>query len=269
MNPLLAKVKLPGRVFQLPSKGVFYRPGVLSDTVKDGEVQVRPMSALAEMKLRSADLLMSGKILKELCDECVPEIRQPDELVSQDVDALFAFLRIVTYGSMHRVTSAHTCEKAKAHQHDVDIEAIVGKPNNKLIDHFDSIYRVPLTNGQIVLTRPNTYAEAMRVMYMRNETLRKESAGEKVDERIYEKIALSDLLSVIRGVEDDGELIDDPEMIEEWLRIITKPVLNEILESLKKVSNWGFDFSTQLKCPDCGEMYVYELDLDPISFFLG
>ena len=50
LNPLLAKVKLPGRVFQLPSRGLFYQTGVLSDSVRNGEIQIKPMSALVELK---------------------------------------------------------------------------------------------------------------------------------------------------------------------------------------------------------------------------
>jgi hypothetical protein len=271
MNPLLAKVKLPGRVFQLPSKGVFYAEegGVLADSVHEGEIQVKPMSALAEMKLKSADLLMSGKILRELCEECVPEIINPEKLVSQDVDALFAFLRVVTYGATLRVMSMHDCDKAKSHEYEVNVEALIGQPNNKIIEHADTIYRVPLTNGQIVHTRPNTYAAALKVIYIRQELNRQERDGGKADEKLVEKAAMLDLMSVIRAVEDDGQKIDDEEMIDEWLRAISKPILNELLAGVGKTTKWGFDFTAKLKCKDCGATYDHELDLDPVSFFFG
>lgn len=269
MNPLLNKVKLPGRVFQLPSKGVFYEPGVLADTVKDGEVQVKAMSALAEMKIRSADLLLSGKVLKELCAECIPEILNPDALCNQDVDAMFAFLRVVTYGSNLHITSRHNCEKAKLHEHDVNLEGILGQPNNKILDHHDALYRVALSNGQIVHTKPAAYSEGMRLLYMRQEIAKLERDGKVIDDRLVEKAALMDVMSVIRAVEDDGEEIDDREMIEEWLRAVTKPLLNELMAGLAKTSKWGYDFTVQLKCKDCGKDYDHDLDLDPISFFFG
>ena len=269
MNPLLAKVKLPGRVFQLPSKGVFYLKGVLAADVHEGEVQVKAMSALAEMKLRSADLLISAKVLNELCQECIPEILQPDLLVAQDVDAIFAFLRVATYGSTHRVNSIHGCEKAKVHTYEVDLESILSKPNNKIIEHHDTLYRVALSNGQIVHTKPNTYSEAMKVLYIQQEIAKKEALDEEVDDKLREKVAVMDLMCVIFAVEDNGEVIDDREMVEEWLRAITKPMLNEIVASVSKTGKWGYDFSAKLKCKDCGETYDHELELDPITFFFG
>jgi hypothetical protein len=271
MNPLLAKVKLPGRVFQLPSKGVFYKgKKVLADTCDEGEIQVKPMSALAEMKLRSADLLMSGKILRELCEECAPEILKPEQLVSPDVDALFMFLRVVTYGSIFKVKSSHTCKGAKSEEHAIDLEAtILSKPNNKLLEHADTIYKVALSNGQIVHTRPNTYGEALKVVYIRQEINRVQAAGEKPDEKLVEKAAISDILAVIEAVEDDGDVIDDREMIEEWIRAVSKPIINEILANINKTTKWGYDFDAKLKCGQCGVEYTYELDLDPVSFFLG
>lgn len=269
MNPLLAKVKLPGRVFQLPSKGLFYNRGVLAASASEGEVQVKPMSALAEMKLRSADLLMSSKVLKEICEECAPEILQPEQLVAQDVDALFAFLRVVTYGGTHRVNSVHDCEKAKVHLYEIDLESILSKPNNKILEHADTVYRVALSNGQIVHTKPNTYTEAMKVLYIQMEINKKEAADEAVDEKLREKVVLLDLMCVIKAVEDDGEVVDDREMVEEWLRAVTKPVLNEVIASITKTTRWGYDFTVPLKCQDCGEEYKHELELDPITFFFG
>lgn len=270
MNPLLAKVKLPGRVFQLPSKGVFYKNiGVLAANVVEGEIQVKPMSALAEMKLKSADLLMSGKVLRELCEECAPEILDPEKLVTQDVDALFAFLRVVTYGATLRVMSMHGCEKAKSHEYEVNVETITGQPNNKIIDHAATLYRVQLSNGQIVHTRPNTYGAALKVIYIRQELNRQERDGGKADEKLVEKAAMLDLLSVVKAVEDDGQVVEDEELIDEWLRAISKPILDELLAGVSKTTKWGFDFTVKLKCKDCGKDYNHELDLDPVSFFFG
>ena len=39
-NPLLQKIRLPGRIFQLPSRGLFYKNGELDESVKNGEIHV-------------------------------------------------------------------------------------------------------------------------------------------------------------------------------------------------------------------------------------
>lgn len=273
VNPLLAKVKLPGRVFQLPSKGLFYSPGVLAETVKDGEVQVKPMSALAEMKMRSADLLYSGKILRELCVECAPEILKPEELLTKDVDALFVFLRIVTYGSKMEVSSIHSCENAKVHRYELNIEQLFADPHNAILEHRDTLYKITLSNGQVVMARPPSYEAAMKVVHFRQQLARMEADGKRPDDTTLENVLITDLLAVIKCViveSPEGPVtVDNAIHIAEWIRSMPKPLLNEVIAGVQKTDQWGFVFKTSLKCKDCGEAYDHDLEIDPINFFFG
>ena len=56
-NPLLARVKIPGRIFQLPSAGIFYKNGELAEGIENGEVHVHPMTALDEINMKNPDKL--------------------------------------------------------------------------------------------------------------------------------------------------------------------------------------------------------------------
>jgi len=274
LNPLLAKVKMPGRVFQLPSKGLFYAPGVLAEHVKDGEVQVKPMSALAEIKIRSADLLFSGKVIRELCQECVSEILKPEQLITKDVDALFTFMRIATYGNSIHVITAHDCRQAKAHDLNINLEPILSNPRNAILAHRDTLYKIPLSNGQVVNARPPTYEAAMNVAIQRNQIAKLERDGEALDEKLLEAIMLDDMSAVIESVETelpDGQPIKvtNNEHIIGWLRSITKVLMNELLVGVRKADQWGFDFSQEVTCPECSEKYKHTMELDPINFFFG
>lgn len=270
-NPLLSKVKLPGRVFALPSIGVFYGPGVLASTVKDGEVHIAPMSALMEMKIRSADLLYSGKIIKDICAECAPEILDPSKLISKDVDALFVFLRIATYGPSMSLSSQHSCADAKSHQYEIGIESIIGEPNNAVLRHKETLYQVALSNDQVVNLKPNTYGDSLRIMHMKMELDRAEMNGKKPTDDELEKIAIDDLVNVIESVQNDAESpkINDKQQIVEWLRAVSKKLLNELMIGINRTDEWGFNYILKLKCRDCGEEYEHALDLNPISFFYG
>lgn len=273
MNPLLIKVKLPGKVFQLPSKGLFYGPGVLSPTTVDAEVQVHPMSALAEMKLRSADLLFSGKVIREVCKECVPEILKPEALITQDVDALFAFLRQVTYGEIHRISTMHTCHDAKMHEYSINMSTVLSNPNNKILEHRHEINRIVLSNEQVVHAKPCTYQEAMQSVHMRGEIRKIEREQGKVDDEKLTEITVFEISAVVASVEvtiDDKIMnITDRTHITEWIRALPRTQLDELLAGVKAASSWGFDFKTTLKCKDCGADFEYNLELDPISFFFG
>lgn len=270
-NPLLSKVKLPGRVFSLPSMGVFYKPGVLADSVKDGEIHVSPMSALLEMKIRSADLLYSGKIIKDICNECAPEILDPGRLISKDVDALFMFLRVATYGPTMSLSSQHGCKDAKSHQYEIQIEDIIGKPNNAVLKHKETLYQIELSNSQVVNLRPNTYNDSLRIMHMKLELDKAEFEGKRPSDDEVEQVALNDLINVIESVQNerDGIAIDDKKQIIEWIRAISKKILNELMAGINRTDEWGFDYVIKVPCRDCGEVYDHSLDLNPISFFYG
>ena len=270
-NPLLGKVKLPGRVFALPSMGVFYGPGVLADSVKDGEVHVSPMSALMEMKIRSADLLYSGKIIKDICAECAPEILQPGKLIAKDVDALFIFLRVATYGPTMTLNHEHDCKDAKPHGYELNIEQLIAQPNNGVLRHKDSLYKIVLSNGQVANFKPNTYEETLRIMHARMELDRLEADGRKPSDDDLERVALDDLLNVIESVQNDAAsvAITDRAQLTEWLRFVSKKLLTELMEGINRTDDWGYDYNVKLTCKDCGQPFVHALDLNPISFFYG
>ena len=108
-NPLLQKIRLPGRIFQLPSRGLFYNNGELENTVKDGEIHVHAMSAFAEIHMKNPDQLFSGQAVDTVFRECVRGVVEPTKLLAKDVDAILMFLRTVTYGPNYEFTAKHTC----------------------------------------------------------------------------------------------------------------------------------------------------------------
>jgi len=263
-NPLLAKIKLPGRIFQLPSKGIFYTEGVLADHIKDGEIEVRPLSAFAEMKLRSPDMLFSGRAVREICLECIPDILKPESLVSKDVDAIFCFLRIVTYGSTMDIKSIHDCSSREVQSYKVNIEDIIMKANNKILDHIDVLYSVTLSNGQEVKLKPITFQDAIDMSHLEYEVEKKLIDG-ITDQEAIEKSLVHDIMSVIESV--DG--ITDQTMIEEWARSLQRKFFDEIIEKAQAASEWGFNLTVELTCKQCEKIYQHNLELDPINFFSG
>lgn len=250
-NPLLQKLKLPGRVFQLPSRAALYRAGEVSNA--EGEVHVHPMSALTEINLKNPDQLFNGKALIEVCAECVPEIAKPTELFGRDVDALMFFLRLVTYGPQFEVSVKHTCENAKSHSYTVDIERMVAEM--KPLDPTEK-FEVNLATGQHVVLHPVKFDHMIKLFQM--------NAGKKElsDDDVKRNIVFN-LVSVIESVDD----ITDKGLITEWVKKLTSPQQNRITEVMEKMNDWGPSNSTKLKCRDCGAEMDVELPLNPIAFF--
>lgn len=253
VNQLTAKLKLPGRVFQLPSRGALYKNGEITGT--EGEVHVHAMTAMTEISLKNPDLLFNGKAIEEVCAECVPEIKKPTELFGRDVDALMFFLRTVTYGPSFEVNVKHTCADAKQHSYLVDIDKMITEM--KLLDPTEAAsFSVTLGNGQVVKLHPVKFEHMIKLFQMNAN--KQEMSVDDVKANI-----IFNLTNLIESV--DG--ITDRPSIEGWVKLLTTPQQNQITAVIEKMNDWGPARDVQLKCKDCGEMMNVELPLNPISFF--
>lgn len=255
-NPLLAKLRLPGRTFQLPSRGALYRNGELTPEAATAEVHVHPMTALTEINLKNQDLLFNGKAIEAVVSECVPEIKKPLELFGRDVDALLFFLRLTTYGSEFRIEVKHTCKDAKEHSYVVNLEELVMKMEYLDPSLIEQKRRVTLENGQTVITRPLRFRDIVNLYHLSGQ--KKELTPDDVKE-----LAITNLLSMIESVDD----ITDQKLIEEWCRGLTTPMMNKVSDAAEKLNSWGPDQIVKLRCKDCGEHMDVELPLNPVSFF--
>lgn len=252
-NPLMARLKLPGRTFQLPSKGLFYNNGELAS--EEGEIHVHALSALTEINLKNPDLLFNGKALEQVCAECIPEIKKSAELYGKDIDALMLYLRVVTYGPLFEVQVKHTCEDAKQHSYTVDLEQKI--QDMKPLDPTEfQRYKVMLDTGQTVQVEPIRFRHMIQ-LFQKNAG-KKELTPDEVKENI-----IFNLVNLIAEV--DG--ISDKKMITEWAKSLTTPQQNKIAQLLETTGDWGPNNMQQLKCKDCGTMMDVELPLNPISFF--
>lgn len=252
-NPLMQKLKIPGRIVQLPSMGALYNGGELDN--ESGEVHVFPMSAMAEITLKNPDMLFNGSALDVVFRECIPAIKKPQELFGRDIDALMFYLRLVTYGPSYEIRVTHDCKGAKEHGHIVDLEAMIAE-----MDMLDPTqlgdFAVTLPNGQVVSVQPARFSHMVKLFQM--------NSGKETftDDDMKENIAfnLTNLISDVDGLTDKVQ-------IGEWVRAITTPYQNRIAEAIENTMKWGPKNTVTCKCRDCGTDFEVELPLNPISFF--
>jgi len=256
VNPLLAKVKIPGRIFQLPSAGAFYKNGELTAGIENGEVHVHPMTALDEITMKNPDMLFSGKAISIVFRHCVPEIAKPEELFAKDIDALMIFLRAVTYGPQYEIEATHDCEDAKPHTYAIDVEQMITSMRYLDEETIERQYSVTLNNGQVVKMQPIRYKHVLQLLKM-NEN----KSVLTVEDQ--EKNLITNLLNVIESV--DG--YTDKKMITEWIRAINPQMMDQLAKSIDDSQSWGPQTARKVVCKDCGEEYEIEVPINPISFF--
>lgn len=260
VNPLLSKLKLPGKVVKLPSGGFFYTDEI--DPGCNAEVDVKPMSALAEINIKSPELLFTGKAIEEVFSECIPQVRRPLDLYAKDVDALLCFLRMVTYGNTLELTARHECANGKEHTYEVDLEEITSKIRYLDPTTFKQLYSLQLSNGQEVVLKPLTMRDVIAMLQTAQTQL---TGASSVDAETMKRFLIQNLLLIIKSV--DG--VEDRAAIEEWVRAIPSRYVQEIYGKYERANDWGISTSKTFTCPDCGQDFTMELPLNPVNFFSG
>jgi hypothetical protein len=257
-NPLLERLRIPGETFRMPSQGQFYSNGELDASVKNGEVEVNPMTAVDEIVLSTPDKLLSGKAIMEIFRHCIPQIQKPEMLLAKDVDYLMVCLRMVSFGQFMEVVYTHDCENAKEHVYNIDLQKMIRDVKQIDATQIDEMYKTTLKNGQVVQMRPMTYGNVIELYSM--------AALSKTDDISQDEAELfiiNTLASVISSV--DG--ITDPLMIREWVIHLPLGWKRELEKVAQTLSHWGVDFVTRQKCKDCGKELNVQVSANPVSFF--
>lgn len=254
-NPLLESLRLPGRIFQLPSRGLFYTDGELVGT-SNAEIHVHPMSALDEIVIKNPDQLFSGEGISTVFTHCADGIAKPKELLSKDVDAMMLFLRLVTYGPNYEFFAKHTCENAKEHSYIANLEQIHGRMKYLDPTVIESAYTITLQNNQVVKLCPYRYSKLIEIM-KDNENKTDFTAADQQEN------LLKMIMNVIKSV--DG--IEDPNLIIEWIRAVPATYIARIAEKVENINDWGVDMGWEVTCADCGEKFTVELPINPVDFF--
>lgn len=257
MNPLLAELKLPGEVVRLPSCGLFYKEGVLAEDVVNGDVMVYPMTAFDEISMRNISEIINGRSIASVFSRCIPQILQPDELYSKDVDSLLIYLRKVTYGSSITISHTHDCKNARSHKYDIPLNALI--KHTKFIDPttVGELYGVTLPNGQVVKVHPIKFKDAIEIMKSAQDFENIEP--DELKKRITEATA-----NIIQSV--DG--IDDRDQIIEWVGSIPAPWAKRIADTVQLGDDWGPATTAKIECEDCGETIDINIPINPLTFFL-
>lgn len=256
VNPLLARVEMPGSTFQLPSRGIFYKNGELRDDVEVGEVHVHPMSAFDEILMKTPDALFSGDAVDKVFQRCIPQILKPTELLAKDVDFLLVCLRKVTFGDEMEINYTHDCKDAISNSYVINISNFLTK--SKKIDPttVGKIYSTTLENGQHVKLHPAKFKNVLK-MYQ----------DAKPDHTTPEEdLALT--VYVIKSIIHSVDKVTDSDMIEEWIKKIPAGWIGELTEIIEKSNDFGPNFTFKTKCKDCDKSIQIESPINPISFFM-
>lgn len=260
VNPLMNRIRIPGEHHTLPSRGLFYEKGVLSDDVKDGELLILPMTTQDEIYMRSPDMLFSGESIRKVFARTCPQVLKPGQLLSKDTDFILTVLRKISYGDQLEITYNHGCTDSKEHNYPIKIENLLTQIKRIDPTTIAGKFTMKLENEQIVKFAPIKYDDVVSMLQLNITDSNRELPPEEL---------LSRTTSYISSLIESVDNITDKKQIEEWLEQIPPKWTRQFQAIIDATQNdWGVDFNVNIKCEDCGKEAKIVSPISPLFFFI-
>ena len=270
-NPLRRFFRQPSIYLRLPSQGKHYPPGCL-DMPPNNELPILPMTAMDEIMARTPDALFNGSATAEVIRSCVPNIRDPWQVPSTDLNALLVASRVASYG--HEMTIPTTCPECKA-EHEIEIDLRVVLDSLRSPD-FDK----PLMQGDMMIFfAPLTYRqlnENSRIKFDDEKLL--QSLADTSDEeqkltqlgeafRRVTEMTVRVVSDSIAAIKTQDAMVTEPEFIQEFLKNCEKTIFEAIRDHVVQLRQDSEIKPLTLTCTDCQHQYQQAFTLDMSNFF--
>lgn len=238
-NPLKKYFRQPKVHITLPSKGKYYPEGSIS-IPETGEFPVYAMTAKDELQIKTPDALLNGAATVSVIKSCIPDLIDPWQMPSIDLDAVLVAIRIATYGEVLSLeTKVPGTGEDKTFQ--VDLRNVL----NKLVTaDFNDV----IQQGEMKVTlRPLNYKEFTKTALKTFEeqrifaTVNDDSIpdAEKLQAFSQSFTILTDLTvdMLAKGISKiqigDTE-VDNPKHISEFIENVDKEFYQNILDHLEQ-----------------------------------
>lgn len=271
-NPLAKYFRKPGMYVTLPSKGKFTKPEDIQFSIT-GEVEVFPMTAADEIISKNPDGLLNGHSVEKILKSCVPGIKDPMSLPTQDVDYLLLAIKKVSSGDIYEI-SRKCPHCGNDHGYSISLEEKL----NEIIFLNDD-YSVRINDEVIIHLKPHTYASTTKMALAAFEETKmfqsmmdnELSSDDKIKyfNESYEKIASLqlDIMSecVYKVITPEDEVVNH-EFIKQFILNTDSKTISKIKDKLSEIGKSGIDYNITLDC-ECGKEFDTSIILDPSHFF--
>jgi len=273
LNPLL-RFKDPGISIKLPSLGFFYDDTTVSlETGK--EINVYPMTAKDEILIRTPDFLLNGSAIESIIKNCCPSVHEPKKLLTNDIMAILLAIRWASYSeNLNMETTCPECKKENTISISIPFifdnmrylkKEYVYELNKKL-----KIYLKPFTYDLVLKTAFVSFEESKIFQLIEKEDMKDEEKiqlAKKALDKIQETTIFCLSRSIQKIVIEDGETVNDPDMIEEWIRTIKIKDFDDLRNYISELNMIGLPTKIMTKCAYCNHEYELDIRYDPASFF--
>jgi len=270
-NPLKQYFRRPAVYLKLPSGGKDYTPDVI-DMPVNGELPIYPMTAIDEITARTPDALFNGVAVADLMKSCVPNIKDPWKISSNDLDAILIGIKAAAGGDGLELES--TCPSCtESSKYGVNLVGL-------LTTLVAGDYTKELELGDLKFKlRPLIYKEmneAAMAQFEIQKMFQNVSAMEAgADKEAASNVALRkiteltmDLLSkAIEYIQTPGTRVDDPAHILEFLQNCDRTTYTQVRDYNAELKMATQMKPIKIKCINCNHEYEQDFTLNPSDFF--
>ena len=271
-NPLVGYFRKPEVYVELPSRGNYYKPGIL-DLPPNGEVGIFPMTARDELVLKTPDALLNGASTVEVIKSCVPAINDPWEIPSIDMDPLLIGVRIATYGENMDITiGCGECQEKN--DFTVDLTNLMDQvrdwkfEENLKVNDLDITFR-PLTYKELNSESLRQFEETKILRIVNDEKIDEEKKRELFQESFLKLTGLTvDIIGkTIKKVESPKGTTEDPRHIAEFIQNIDRKTFSAIQDHLDNQKKLNSFKPYKGKCNKCQKDLETPIMFDNANFF--
>lgn len=270
-NPLRQYFRRPAVYLKLPSEGKDYAPGTI-ELPDNGEIPVYPMTAIDEITTRTPDALFNGTALAELIKSCIPNIKDPWAVSSNDMDAVLIAIKAASGGDTLDLESVcPNCEEASTYGVNLLSMLSTLKPGN---------YEDPMQIGELSIKfKPLTYKEmnsaAMGQFDLQRTLIAISNTPDETERNNLSKDALEkitlltmEILSkTIEYIETPGLKVEEQEYILDFLKNCDKNIFVAVRDHNAELKAKTEIKPINITCASCGHAYEQAFTLSPVDFF--
>jgi len=270
-NPLRQYFRRPSVYIKLPSGGVGYSSDDLV-IPESGELPVYPMTAIDEITVRTPDALFNGTAVAELIKSCIPSIKNPWVVTSNDMDAILIGIKAASGNDTLDIDSmCPSCEDISTYG--VNLVAILST-----LKSGDYASEFSVRDFQVKF-RPLTFKELNEVslkqfelqkLISSIETVEDAEEREKLGFQTLEKVTMVTMELIAASIEyikTENLMVEEQEFILDFLKNCDRNIYGAIRDHNTKLKSATDIKPLQITCPSCSHEYEQAFTMNPADFF--
>lgn len=270
-NPLKQYFRRPAVYLKLPSQGKGYDPSIVN-IPPNGELPVYPMTALDEITAKTPDALFNGTAVVELIKSCVPDIKDPWQINSADLDAILIAIKAASgSNNLELMSNCPNCKNEGTYG--VNLINVLG--TLKIGDYNEELS----INDLNIKFRPLNYKEINKASVHQFEVQKIFANIEKMEDiteknKIAEKalrdvtdITMKILATTIEYIKTPNTIVDDANYIYDFLKNCDRETYTAIRDYNSKLKAATEIKPLDIKCVECNHEYKQPFTLNVSDFF--